>query len=73
MGTIVLYHGAKTPEGWMDCDGRLLPIPHYQSLFGLLGNEYGGNGINNFAIPDMPREGNTRYIICIEGDYPHRN
>ena len=34
-------------------NGQLLPINQYQALFALLGTQFGGNGVNNFALPDL--------------------
>jgi len=41
------------PKGWARLDGQLLPISQNTALFSLLGTTYGGNGISNFALPDM--------------------
>jgi microcystin-dependent protein len=41
------------PRGWALCEGQLLPINQNQALFALLGTTYGGNGQNNFALPDL--------------------
>src|ERR1044072_482071 len=41
------------PRGWAQCNGQLLPINQNQALFSLLGTVYGGNGPNNFALPDL--------------------
>lgn len=41
------------PDGWLQCDGQVLPISQYQALFSLIGNTYGGNGTTTFALPDM--------------------
>lgn len=41
------------PQGWMFCDGQLLPISQYSSLFALLGTTYGGDGRTTFALPDL--------------------
>ena len=41
------------PKGWALCNGQLLPISQNTALFSLLGTQYGGNGTNNFALPDM--------------------
>lgn len=41
------------PRGWALCDGQLLPINQNQALFSILGTTYGGNGVNNFALPDL--------------------
>jgi microcystin-dependent protein len=41
------------PSGWAYCEGQLLLINDYDVLFSLLGNTYGGDGITNFALPDL--------------------
>jgi len=41
------------PTGWALCDGQLLPISQNTALFSLLGTTYGGNGLSNFALPDL--------------------
>ena len=41
------------PQGWAFCDGQLLPLSQNTALFSLLGTMYGGNGLNNFALPDL--------------------
>lgn len=41
------------PLGWALCDGQILPISQNTALFSLLGTIYGGNGINNFALPNL--------------------
>lgn len=41
------------PSGWAFCQGQLLSISQNTALFSLLGTNYGGNGISNFALPDL--------------------
>ena len=41
------------PTGWAVCDGQLIPISQNTALFSLLGTMYGGNGVSNFALPDL--------------------
>ncbi|MDR7208660.1 tail fiber protein [Flavobacterium piscis] len=41
------------PQGWAMCNGQFLPINQHQALFSLLGTNFGGNGQNNFALPDL--------------------
>jgi microcystin-dependent protein len=41
------------PTGWAMCDGQLLPINQYTAVFSLIGTFYGGNGITNFALPNL--------------------
>lgn len=41
------------PRGWAFCDGQLLPLSQNTALFSLLGTTYGGDGISNFALPNL--------------------
>ena len=41
------------PEGWLLCQGQLLPVQQYLPLYSLLGNTYGGTPNVNFAVPDL--------------------
>ena len=41
------------PRGWAFCDGQILPINQNQSLYSLLGNNYGGDGRTTFGVPDL--------------------
>jgi microcystin-dependent protein len=50
---IRMFGGNFAPRGWATCDGQLVPINQNQALFSLLGTSYGGNGITNFALPDL--------------------
>lgn len=47
-----LYVGSLSEE-WHVCDGALLSIKERQELYHLLGTQYGGDGVVNFALPDM--------------------
>ena len=53
LGEIKLFSGNFEPEGWMFCDGRLLPISEHPVLFELIGNSYGGDGLTTFGLPDL--------------------
>ncbi|QBB71919.1 phage tail protein [Pseudolysobacter antarcticus] len=41
------------PRGWALCNGQLLPVQQNQALFSLIGTTYGGNGVNNFQLPNL--------------------
>ncbi|MCI1780211.1 MAG: tail fiber protein [Bacteroidales bacterium] len=41
------------PKGWAYCDGSLLLINEYAALYSLLGTNYGGDGRESFALPDL--------------------
>lgn len=53
VGEIRLMPYYFAPQGWLPCDGRLLPVNQNTALFSLLGARYGGNGQTNFALPDL--------------------
>jgi len=53
IGEVTMFAGNFAPRGWALCDGQLLPISQYQSLFSILGTTYGGDGRTTFALPDL--------------------
>lgn len=52
-GEIRMLAGSETPPGWACCDGQLLSIQEYKTLFSVLGTTYGGDGRTTFALPDL--------------------
>jgi microcystin-dependent protein len=48
-----MFAGNFAPAGWMFCEGQLLPISEYETLFNLIGTTYGGDGQSTFALPDL--------------------
>jgi len=53
VGEIKLFAGNFAPQGWMFCDGQLLSIAQFETLFQLIGTTYGGDGQTTFALPDL--------------------
>ena len=53
VGEIRIFAGNFAPAGWMFCEGQLLPISEYETLFNLIGTTYGGDGTSTFALPDL--------------------
>ena len=53
LGMVQYFAFNFAPRGYLQCAGQLLPITSNPALFSLLGTFYGGNGINNFALPDL--------------------
>ena len=53
VGEIRMFAGNFNPNGWMFCDGQLLPISENETLFQLIGTMYGGDGESTFALPDL--------------------
>ncbi len=48
-----MFAGNFAPNGWMFCDGALLPISENEALFQLIGTTYGGDGEETFALPNL--------------------
>ena len=53
LGEIRMFAGSFAPREWAFCDGQLLPIAQHRTLYEIIGTTYGGNGITNFALPDL--------------------
>ncbi|HEY6324185.1 MAG TPA: tail fiber protein [Thermoanaerobaculia bacterium] len=53
VGEIRMFAGNFAPAGWMFCEGQLLPISEYETLFNLIGTTYGGDGQSTFGLPDL--------------------
>lgn len=53
IGEIRMFAGNFAPSGWLFCDGSMLPISEYDTLFSLIGTTYGGDGQNTFGLPDL--------------------
>jgi len=65
LGEIRMFAGNFAPLGWALCDGQLLDISGNEALYALLGTTYGGDGISNFALPDL----RGRLPIHMTGNY----
>ncbi len=48
-----MFAGNFAPAGWQFCEGQLLPISEYETLFNLIGTTYGGDGQSTFGLPDL--------------------
>jgi microcystin-dependent protein len=59
LGQIRLLVRAKIPSDFLVCRGQVLAISDYRDIFTLIGNRFGGDGVNTFALPNL------------DGDNPH--
>ena len=66
IGEIRLFAGVFAPQGWALCNGATLPITGNETLFGLIGTTYGGDGLSNFGLPDL----RGRASLHVGGDHP---
>ncbi len=53
IGEIRAFSFGKIPRGWAACTGQILKITDYPALFSLIGTQFGGNGRDTFALPNM--------------------
>lgn len=53
IGEIRAFCFHYVPFGWEICDGRMLPVRQNTALFSVIGNRFGGDGIDTFALPDL--------------------
>jgi microcystin-dependent protein len=71
IGEIRMFAGNFAPAGWALCQGQLIPISENDTLFNLIGTTYGGDGQENFALPDLqsriPLHAGSNYILGQSG------
>ncbi|ARN81153.1 phage tail protein [Methylocystis bryophila] len=65
IGEISLFAGNFAPSGWAFADGQLLSIVQDPALFAVIGTQYGGNGVTNFALPNL--DGRTIIGAGVDG------
>ena len=53
IGEIRMFAGTFAPLGWLFCEGQQLPISENEVLFQLIGTTYGGDGQENFNLPNL--------------------
>jgi microcystin-dependent protein len=53
VGEIRMFAGNFAPAGWALCQGQLMPISEFDTLFVLIGTTYGGDGQETFALPNL--------------------
>jgi microcystin-dependent protein len=53
MGSIMICGFNFTPQNWGACNGATVQIMQNQALYSLLGVQFGGDGVNNFKLPDL--------------------
>ena len=61
-------------QGALPADRGILPISGNVAVFSLIGTNFGGDGVTNFALPDLRRFApqGLQYSICVLGIFPSR-
>ena len=67
LGETRIFAFAYAPEGWLACEGQLLPISEFEQLFSLIGTTYGGDGEQSFGLPKVagPCSDDATLGVCI--------
>jgi microcystin-dependent protein len=60
LGQISMFGFNFAPKGWALCNGQIMNIQQNAALFSLLGTQFGGNGVQTFALPNLQ----ARTPIC---------
>jgi len=66
IGEIRPFATAELPYGWLPCEGQILPINGNVPLYSAIGAQFGGDGEQTFALPDLRGRGTA-------GADPRRN
>ena len=53
IGEIRTFGFNFAPYGWFLCNGQILSIQAYTTLFAVIGTYFGGNGTTNFQLPNL--------------------
>lgn len=67
IGTVMPFPYNFVPAGWIACNGQLLPIQSYTTLYSLIGVSYGGNGTTNFGLPNLNTAGTGQPSRVVAG------
>jgi microcystin-dependent protein len=72
IGQIGLFPFGISCDSWIECNGALLDIDANEVFYSLIGINFGGDGVNNFAVPKLPSPdgGKSKYFISSDGIYP---
>jgi len=68
-GEIRTFAGDFCPKSWVEARGQILRIQPNHMLFALLGNRYGGDAKETFALPDLNA---PKYTETVADDKDHR-
>ena len=72
LGQPQLYALTGPLEGMFPANGQILSIRGNTALFQILGAQFGGDGVNTFALPDMEAPPNMAWFICVAGRFPEK-
>jgi microcystin-dependent protein len=83
IGMVMWFTGTFSPVGFLEANGQCLSIQQNTVIYSVMGTRYGGDGRNNFCLPDLrPMDSKgvkaldwnngPRALIATQGIYPSR-
>ena len=66
VGCILMWGGYTPPDGWLQCNGGVLPRASFPELFAILGTSYGYYDDLHFVLPNL----NQRFPLGLSGAAP---
>nr|WP_283945898.1 InlB B-repeat-containing protein [Paenibacillus amylolyticus] len=75
LGEVRLFPYYFTPSGWLAADGQYLSISQYNDLYQMIGTTFGGDGLETFRLPTLPKiKGDIiHYAISVDPTYHAEN
>ncbi len=77
LGQVCFFPFTFNPREWAECNGQVVSIAQNTALYSLLGNRFGGDGVQTFALPKVdPIKANgveIKAYIALYGIYPNRD
>jgi microcystin-dependent protein len=71
VGELTPFAATTPPSDYLPATGRTASFNSYAELGALLGTDFGGNGISNFGLPNVPGPtAGVSYGICASGNWP---
>jgi microcystin-dependent protein len=71
VGQLTPFAATTPPSDYLPANGRTASFNGYAALGALLGTDFGGNGISNFGLPNVPGPATgISYGICASGNWP---
>ncbi|HKS29570.1 MAG TPA: tail fiber protein [Pyrinomonadaceae bacterium] len=72
LGQTIIAAFSLNTGGMLECTGQSLSTGQYVALESLMGNRFGGDGKNNFNLPDLRGKApaHCSYVMDVKGNYP---
>ena len=74
LGEVRLFPYQFTPPGFLAANGQEVSRSAYSDLYQMIGTTYGGDGINSFKLPNLPKlDNNINYAVSTDPTHRAEN